>query len=92
MVGSEGGGISGSPLGPMNESSLSVSCLESRHEWRQRFLGILPEVYKRKLHERYGYGSIFEFAFRTGGVSKAGTECYMWKKSSGINQNFMHYW
>ena len=43
---------------------------EQARRWRQRFLGILPEVYKRKLHERHGYGSIFEFAFRTGGVSK----------------------
>ena len=29
--------------------------------WRQKFMGLLPEVEKRKLYERKNFGSIFEF-------------------------------
>lgn len=36
---------------------------------RARFLGLLPEVYKRRLFEKKGYGSIFEFASKLAGVS-----------------------
>ena len=37
---------------------------------RTRFLGLLPEVYKRRLYEKKGYGSIFEFAAKLAGVSQ----------------------
>ena len=37
---------------------------------RTRFLGLLPEVYKRRLYQKKGYGSIFEFAAKLAGVSQ----------------------
>lgn len=38
-------------------------------EARRKFLGLLPEVYKRKLYEKKGCSSIFEFAAKLAGVS-----------------------
>ena len=38
--------------------------------WRQKFMGLLPEVEKRKLYERKGFGSIFEFAYKLAGLSE----------------------
>ena len=38
--------------------------------WRQRFAGLLPEVFKRKLYERKGFCSIFEFAKKLAGMSE----------------------
>lgn len=38
--------------------------------WRQKFIGLLPEVYKRKLYEKRGFLSIFEFAAKLAGVSE----------------------
>lgn len=38
--------------------------------WRQKFAGLLPEVYKRRLFEKKGYGSIFEFAAKLAGMSQ----------------------
>lgn len=38
--------------------------------WRQRFLGLLPEVQRRRLYERKGFSSIFEFAKKLAGVSE----------------------
>lgn len=38
--------------------------------WRQKFIGLLPEVERRKLYLKKGYSSIFEFAARLGGVSR----------------------
>lgn len=37
--------------------------------WRQKFIGLLPEVYKRKLYEKK-FLSIFEFAAKLAGVSE----------------------
>lgn len=39
--------------------------------WRRKFIGLLPEVNRRRLYERRGYGSIFEFASKLAGVSEA---------------------
>jgi len=39
-------------------------------EWRRKFIGLLPEVNRRKLYEKKGFGSIFEFAAKLAGVSK----------------------
>ena len=36
---------------------------------RRKFIGLLPEVYKRRLYEKKGFYSIFEFATRLAGVS-----------------------
>lgn len=38
--------------------------------WRQKFAGLLPEVYKRHLYKKKGFGSIFEFAAKLAGMSK----------------------
>ena len=38
--------------------------------WRQKFIGLLPEVQKRRLYERKGFGSVFEFAFKLAGLSE----------------------
>jgi len=41
--------------------------------WRQRFAGLLPEVFKRKLYEKKGFYSIFEFAKKLAGMSEEQT-------------------
>ncbi len=38
--------------------------------WKNKFVALLPEVYKRRLYRKKGYGSIFEFAAKLGGVSR----------------------
>lgn len=38
---------------------------------RNKFTALLPEVYRRKLYEKKGFNSIFEFAFRLAGLSEA---------------------
>lgn len=38
--------------------------------WRQKFIGLLPEVFERKLYIKKGFGSIFEFAAKLGGISE----------------------
>ncbi|MBI5754218.1 HNH endonuclease [Candidatus Peregrinibacteria bacterium] len=39
-------------------------------EWRRKFIGLLPEVNRRKLYVRKGFGSIFEFAKKLAGLSE----------------------
>lgn len=39
-------------------------------EARRKFLGLLPEVNKRRLYERRGFISIFEFAAKLAGISQ----------------------
>lgn len=43
---------------------------EQARKWRQRFLGLLPEVHRRGLYEKKGFSSIFEFAAKLAGISK----------------------
>ncbi|MEK7547455.1 MAG: hypothetical protein AAB540_01025 [Patescibacteria group bacterium] len=38
--------------------------------WRQKFIGLLPEVNHRRLYEKKGFSSIFEFAFKLCGLSE----------------------
>jgi hypothetical protein len=38
--------------------------------WRRKFVGLLPEVNRRRLYERRGCQSIFEFAAKLAGVSE----------------------
>ena len=40
-------------------------------EWRNKFAGLLPEVNRRKLYQKKGFGSVFEFAFKLAGLSEA---------------------
>jgi len=39
-------------------------------EARRKFIGLLPEVYKRHLYTKKGFGSILEFAAKLAGVSE----------------------
>ncbi len=39
-------------------------------DYRRKFIGLLPEVNRRKLYEQKGFNSIFEFAFKLAGLSK----------------------
>lgn len=62
----------------MNLSSLSDQELYSRArqfgqnalKWRQKFIGLLPEVNRRRLYEKKGFESIFVFAKKLGGLSE----------------------
>lgn len=38
--------------------------------WRQKFAGLLPEVFRRRLYEKKGFGSIYEFAAKLAGMSE----------------------
>jgi len=38
--------------------------------YRRKFTGLLPEVNRRRLYERKGFSSIFEFAFKLAGLSE----------------------
>ena len=37
--------------------------------WRRKFIGLLPEVNRRRLYEKRGFSSIFEFAAKLCGLS-----------------------
>lgn len=50
--------------------STAVKYGEEARRWRNRFLGLLPEVQRRKLYERHGCSSVVEFAKKVGGVSE----------------------
>jgi len=38
--------------------------------WRRKFIGLLPEIYKRRLYEKKNYESIFVFAKKLAGLSE----------------------
>jgi hypothetical protein len=38
--------------------------------WRSKFLGLLPEINRRRLYEKKGFSSIYEFAAKLAGASK----------------------
>ena len=38
--------------------------------YRQKFLGLLPEIFRRRLYEKQGCTSVFEFAAKVAGVSE----------------------
>jgi hypothetical protein len=57
----------------MSDESLYNLCRlygEKARIWRQKFIGLLPEVYKRRLFEKKGFASIFEFAKKLCGLSE----------------------
>lgn len=39
-------------------------------KWRYKFMGLLPEVARRKLYEKNGFDSVFEFAKKLAGLSE----------------------
>jgi len=70
--------IENSQSGSKNMASVSDDGLynlckqygERARIWRQRFAGLLPEVFKRKLYDKKGFISIFEFAKKLAGMSE----------------------
>lgn len=54
--------------------SRAVQYGEAARKWRQRFLGLLPEIARRELWRAHGFESVFVFAFKIGGVSKEQVE------------------
>ncbi len=57
----------------MNDKELLEKAVlfgKSAMHWRQLFIGLLPEVNRRKLYEKKNCSSIFEFAFKFGGLSE----------------------
>ncbi len=44
---------------------------EAARMWRQKFLGLLPEVHRREIWKAHGFGSVVEFAGKVAGVSEA---------------------
>lgn len=43
---------------------------ENALKWRRKFMGLLPEIQKRKLYERKGFNSVFEFSYKWAGLSE----------------------
>ncbi|MBT7702940.1 hypothetical protein HN748_01770, partial [Candidatus Peregrinibacteria bacterium] len=39
-------------------------------EWRRKFIGILPDIFERRVYKQYGFGSIFEYAAKLAGLTK----------------------
>ncbi len=57
---------------PLTDEKLYELCKRYGAEarlWRQKFIGLLPEVNRRHLYEAKGFQSIFEFAAKLGGLS-----------------------
>lgn len=56
-----------------SDAQLLSTCVrygEEARKWKNKFLGLLPEVERRKLYEQKGFPSIFYFAKVIGGVSE----------------------
>ena len=65
------------PFGSLSDKDLYARCQEygvNARIWKRRFAGLLPEVARRELHRRRGYGSIYEFAFKLAGMSSASVD------------------
>ena len=57
----------------MNDKQLYKLCKKyglDALEARRKFAGLLPEVFRRRLFEKKGFGSIYEFAARLAGMSR----------------------
>ncbi len=57
---------------------------EAARKWRQKFLGLLPEVARRELWRVHGFESVFVFAFKVGGVSEKQVRMVL-----GLEQRFI---
>ena len=60
-------------IGHLSDAALYELCREygSRAlEWRRKFIGLLPEVNRRRLYAAKGFSSIFEFAAKLAGISE----------------------
>ncbi|MCX6733189.1 MAG: hypothetical protein NTX63_00035 [Candidatus Peregrinibacteria bacterium] len=59
-------------MNELSDDELLVRCVyygEEARKWRNKFLGLLPEVSRRNLYKAKGFESIFHFAFVLGGVN-----------------------
>lgn len=85
LSGQEGG--RGASVVVMNESTTNPAALSdtdlyhlcqeygtNARIWKRRFAGLLPEVMRRELYRRKGFGSIYEFAFKIGSLSEAAVD------------------
>ena len=57
-----------------SDRQLLALCREAGQQalrWRRKFIGYLPEVYHRRLYEKKGCSSIFEFGKKMAGLSEA---------------------
>ena len=57
---------------PLSDKNLYELCKKygaSALLWRRKFIGLLPEVNRRRLYEKKGFQSIFEFAAKLCGLS-----------------------
>lgn len=60
-------------LSTLSDTQLLTLCTQyglNAKFWRQKFIGLLPEVEQRHLYLKEGFTSIFEFAAKLGGVSR----------------------
>jgi len=60
-------------LSEMSDEKIFYLCRrfgEQALYWRRRFIGLLPEVHRRRLYEKKGFESIFEFAKKLAGLSE----------------------
>ena len=58
---------------PISDKELLALCQrygKEAREWRDKFIGLLPEVNRRRLYEKEGFLSIYHFAAVLGGISK----------------------
>lgn len=57
----------------MTDKELFDLCQEygkQARKWKNKFVSLLPEVYRRKLYRTHGFRSIYEFAAKLAGISK----------------------
>ncbi len=62
-----------SDKGILSDKELYKKCVmygKQALQARRKFIGLLPEVCKRRLYEKRGFTSIFEFAAKLAGISK----------------------
>lgn len=60
-------------MSQLSDKELYMLCKkygENALHWRRKFIGLLPEVNRRRLYEKKGFSSIFEFAKKLCGLSE----------------------
>ena len=61
----------------MTDKELYKLCQEygaKARKWKNKFVALLPEVARRKLHKKHGFATVTEFAAKVGGVSRVVVE------------------
>src|SRR3989338_9046263 len=64
-------------INPISDQELLKLCRKYGTQaliWRQKFIGLLPEVARRQLYKQKGCSSIFEFAAKLAGISREQVE------------------